>query len=143
VAGSLAADRLGNILAVYNVSDADKHPSLGFAGRLSTDPLGVLSKEGISKEGKRSVDGDRWGDYGSVSLDPKDDCSFWVTGQYLSADNPPETTEIASNPSQSETAAVAGTRPVRVSPAKLVSSDVVSGYYRDTVIARIRFPSCR
>ena len=140
--GSLAADRAGDILAVYNVSGAQKHPSLGFAGRLSTDFLGVLSKEGILKEGRRSVDGDRWGDYGSISLDPKDDCTFWVTGQYLSADNPPATVEIASNTPRPQTAVVAGTGPVKVSPAKLVSADVVSRYYWDTVIASIRFPSC-
>lgn len=140
--GSLAADRSGNILVVYNVSDAHRHPSLGFAGRLSTDPKGVLSKESILKEGKRSVDGDRWGDYGSVSLDSKDDCTFWVTGQYLSGDNPPATAAIASNSSEPLTAGVAGTGPVRVSPAKLVSSDVVSGYYWDTIVASIRFPGC-
>ena len=142
--GSVAMDRAGNIVLVYNASSDSSHPSLHFTGRTPTDPLGVMATQGVLVEGKRSVDADRWGDYASVSLDPKDDCTFWVTGQYLSGDNPPEDTiAVADNSNQRPGRNGTSTRPEPVRPAMgLKAEKVVSGYSWDTTIASLKFDTC-
>ena len=81
--GSVATDKQGNMLVGYSVSNTHTFPSLRFAGRFNTDPLGQLSAEVNAVSGAGSqVAGDRWGDYSSVSLDPDDDCTFWFAAQY-------------------------------------------------------------
>ena len=85
--GSIAMDKMGNILAGYSVSSAQIYPSIRYTGRLATDPPNVMSIEKNAVQGKGSQDPglDRWGDYSSVSLDPSDDCTLWFTTQYLAA----------------------------------------------------------
>lgn len=141
--GSIAMDRDGNILLIYNASSKNSHPSLHYTGRKSSDPAGVMAPPAVLAEGKRSVDADRWGDYASVSLDPKDDCTFWVTGQYLSPDNPPgEAIAVADN-SRPEARGDTSTLPRPVRPiGGLIAEKVVSGYYWDTMIASLRFDTC-
>ena len=29
------------------------------------------------------AEGNRWGDYGALTVDPADDCTFWYAGQYF------------------------------------------------------------
>lgn len=88
---SMAMDRQGNIAVGYNVSSASLNPQVRYAGRLEgIDPLGRLpQREGtICCAATGAPDAPQWGDYASMSIDPSDDCTFWYTNQYYSADEP-------------------------------------------------------
>jgi hypothetical protein len=91
--GSIAQDKFGNIAVGYNVSGPSTFPSLRYAGRVPTDPLGTLGQGEatlVAGGGSKTAlaptpDGGRgrWGDYGLLTVDPVDDCTFWFTGEYL------------------------------------------------------------
>jgi subtilisin-like proprotein convertase family protein len=81
--GAAAMDGAGNIAVGYNVSSSSTHPSLRYAGRLSSDPVGTLPQsEGVYIAGSGSNSSNRYGDYSAMSVDPVDDCTFWFTGMY-------------------------------------------------------------
>jgi hypothetical protein len=85
--GSTAMDAKGNLLLAYSVSGPQIKPSIRIAGRRAEDPLGSLSAEREVVSGRGAQFGvERWGDYSSVSVDPADDCSFWLTAQHLPKD---------------------------------------------------------
>ena len=85
--GSVAMDRDGNLAAGYSVSTSSLFPSIRYAGRLSSDPLGQLTQgEATLFTGLGSqTDGSRWGDYSDMTVDPTDDCTFWYTNEYNTA----------------------------------------------------------
>jgi hypothetical protein len=81
--GSLAMDQDGNIALAYNVVSLSVFPSLRYAGRLATDPLGSLPQgEASLAAGTASNNLNRYGDYAAMAVDPADDCTFWFTGEY-------------------------------------------------------------
>jgi Big-like domain-containing protein len=81
--GSAAMDQNGNIALGYSVSSASLYPSIRYAGRLASDPLGVLAQgEASAFEGIDFYLGFRWGDYSAMTVDPVDDCTFWYTTEY-------------------------------------------------------------
>ncbi len=84
--GSIAMDRQGNIIAGYSVSSSTLYPSIRYAGRLVSDPPGQFSQgEATLITGTGSMDlpaAPRWGDYSSINIDPRDDCTFWYTTEY-------------------------------------------------------------
>ncbi|GEM_PF-1067543 len=92
--GSAAMDKDGNLAIGYSVSDGTMNPSIWYVGRLATDPLNQLPQaESIIQNGTGSQTTSssgtalhRWGDYSSMSVDPDDDCTFWYTQEYLTAD---------------------------------------------------------
>jgi hypothetical protein len=82
--GSIAMDVNGNIALGFGVSGHNVYPSLHYAGRRPTDPLGTFPSGDISL-----IDGDdvqrqhvEFGDYSQMTIDPTDDCTFWYTGTY-------------------------------------------------------------
>ena len=96
--GSLAVNKFGQVVIGYNRSGSasDGYISI-FAQAFNTDANGVLVKNGaeqllqvskIDDYHNGATDGfvasgrQRWGDYSAVSLDPTDDESFWVIGEY-------------------------------------------------------------
>ena len=84
--GSASQDKNGNIGIGYSRSGSRSNdfPSVYFTGRESTDPAGSLQAESVCIDGSGSQSGgSRWGDYSSVSIDPADDCTFWVTNEYV------------------------------------------------------------
>lgn len=84
--GSVAMDRQGNIGMVYSASSTSTYPSIRYTGRLSTDPLGQMSQGEntlIAGAGSQTGTGSRWGDYAMMSVDPTDDCTFWMTTEYI------------------------------------------------------------
>jgi hypothetical protein len=82
--GSVAMDKMGNMLLGYSVSSPTLKPSIAFSARLATDPVNTLSAEKIVLLGTGlQTSPDRWGDYASVTLDPVDDCTFYFATQYL------------------------------------------------------------
>ncbi|MGH9163475.1 MAG: carboxypeptidase regulatory-like domain-containing protein, partial [Vicinamibacteraceae bacterium] len=88
--GSLSVDDSGNMLLAYSLSSESTFPSIRYAGRLVTDPLGLLLQgenelwagTGSLSGGGGSVPGGNWGRYPTVSLDESDGCSFWFTNEY-------------------------------------------------------------
>jgi len=84
--GSIAMDYLGNIAVGYSISSSTMYPSIAFAARTVTDPLNTLSFEQTILTGTGSQTAlQRWGDYTSMATDPIDNCTFWYTNQYLTA----------------------------------------------------------
>lgn len=83
--GSAAMDSNGNIAIGYSVTSATTFPSIRFAGRYSSNPPnGLFTGEGVLHTGLGSQgnSASRWGDYSSLSVDPKDGCTFWYTTEY-------------------------------------------------------------
>lgn len=83
--GSIAADKDGNIAIGYSVSSSSLMPSIRYAGRLASDPLGTLPQEEASLHegtGVQQSTGSRWGDYSTLSIDESDDCTFWYSNEY-------------------------------------------------------------
>ncbi len=90
--GSVAMDKAGNMALGYSVSDNNAtFPGIRYAGRLASDPLGLLPHgevtlmNGTGSQnlvcGGNPCPG-RWGDYSDMSLDPVDGCTFWYTQEY-------------------------------------------------------------
>jgi hypothetical protein len=87
--GSAALDGQTNFAVGYSVSGTNLAPSIRYAGRLATDPTNSLSQgETTLQAGGGSQTGfTRWGDYSMLAVDPNDDCTFWYTTEYYSADS--------------------------------------------------------
>jgi hypothetical protein len=87
--GSIAMDKMGNILLGYSVSDATAtFPSIRFTGRLRTELRNLMETEASIKVGTGSATGARrWGDYSAMTVDPTDDCTFFYTNEYIPVTN--------------------------------------------------------
>lgn len=86
--GSAAMDNDGNLAIGYSASSSNTFPDIRYAGRLSTDPLGVLSQGETtmySGGGSQTSTLSRWGDYSALTVDPVNDCTFWFTTEYFAA----------------------------------------------------------
>jgi hypothetical protein len=83
--GSAAMDKAGDIAVGYSLSSSTMNPAIAYSGRTPTDPLGTLQAETILTSGTGSQLASRWGDYSSMAIDPVDDCTFWYTTEYLTA----------------------------------------------------------
>src|SRR5205823_4868281 len=84
--GSAAMDQSGDIAVGYSISSTSIYPSIRYAGRLASDPLGSLSQGEttlFSGSGAETDFSGRWGDYSSMSVDPTDDCTFWYANEYF------------------------------------------------------------
>lgn len=84
--GSAAMDGAGNIAVGYSVSSTVTPPSIRYAGRLASDPLGTLpqAEASLVTGGGAQTGLSRWGDYSTLVVDPTDDCTFWYFGEYYS-----------------------------------------------------------
>ncbi len=83
-------DSQGDIAMVYSRSgsSAGQFPSVYFTGRETGAAAGTLQTESVCVDGTGIQTGTqngvgRWGDYASVSMDPVDDCTFWITNEYI------------------------------------------------------------
>lgn len=88
--GSAAQDGNGNIAVGYNHVADDRPPSLLYTGRLATETAGTFRDEGTLVTGtgvQRIQSVGRWGDYSGMSVDPVDDCTFWMTGEYYTLES--------------------------------------------------------
>ena len=88
--GSLARDKMGDILVGYSESCGDScpggkamYPSIFVAGRTPGDALGTLEPELllVAGAGSQPDTANRWGDYSSMRID-QDGCTFWYTTEY-------------------------------------------------------------
>ena len=83
--GSIAMDKSGNVAMGYSVSGSSVSPSARFTGRGAGDPPNAMGAEIVVQNGSGTQQLNRWGDYSDISVDPKDDCTFWFTTEYLPA----------------------------------------------------------
>ncbi|NOZ95386.1 MAG: carboxypeptidase regulatory-like domain-containing protein [Acidobacteria bacterium] len=83
--GSATVDAEGDIGIMYTISSSTTYPSVGFAGRLATDPAGSMQSETVLVSGAGTQEGgNRWGDYAAMHTDP-DGCTMWGTAEYVNA----------------------------------------------------------
>ncbi len=82
---SIGMDGWGGILMAYTVLGDTTYNSLRYTGRLASDPLGEMTiKEYQFADGLNWASTfTRWGDYGSVSVDPQDERTMWYVGEYM------------------------------------------------------------
>ena len=83
---SIAMDKSGNIGVVYSAASSSVYPSIRYTGRLATDPLGTMPQGEstlIAGSGSQTGTASRWGDYAQMAVDPTDDCTFWMTHEYV------------------------------------------------------------
>jgi hypothetical protein len=94
--GSVAMDRRGNLAAGYSVvNGTNVKPGIRYAGRLANDPLGTLAQGEatiINGTGVQTTTNSRWGDYTSMNIDPRDDCTFYYFNEYYLVDGTPADT---------------------------------------------------
>jgi len=88
--GSVARDKMGDILVGYSESCGDTcpggtsmFPSIFVAGRVPSDPAGTLEPEVllVAGAGSQPDTSNRWGDYSAMRID-QDGCTFWYTTEY-------------------------------------------------------------
>ncbi len=96
---SVALDKTSDMLQGYSISAGNDlndstiqiFPSIGLQGRSRTDPAGTTTAlstgEVVMAGGGSITDANdfRWGDYSQMTVDPVDDCTFWYTNEYISA----------------------------------------------------------
>jgi hypothetical protein len=84
--GSVATDKFGNLAAGYSVvNGTDVFGGIRYSGRKPSDPLGELSQgEATLQDGSgvQTTTNSRWGDYTSLNVDPRDDCTFYYINEY-------------------------------------------------------------
>jgi hypothetical protein len=85
--GSIAMDQAGDIALGFNSMSRDQFSSVYVAGRTPSDPQGKMFGPLVlaSGGGVQFNSYKRWGDYSSMTVDPKDDCTFWYTQEYYIA----------------------------------------------------------
>ena len=83
---SAAMDSAGNIAVGYTRTGANApyYPSIYYAGRLASDPLGTMPYyDNLIWDATTSkTNNERWGDYSGIGVDPVDGCTFWYTTEY-------------------------------------------------------------
>jgi hypothetical protein len=90
--GSIGMDREGNVALGYSRVDAASSTKVGIAytGRAWNDPLGTMPQGEVVMQagaGNQTSTSNRWGDYSTLTLDPTDDCGFWYTNEYYTANS--------------------------------------------------------
>ena len=82
--GSIAMDKAGNMALGFSASSLTVDPSILLVGRTPSDSLGVMEAPitVVDGTGVQLHSFHRWGDYSSLGIDPKDDCTFWYTQEY-------------------------------------------------------------
>src|SRR5438034_1298241 len=94
--GSVAQDKFGNMAAGYSVvNGTDVYGGIRYAGRAPSAPLGQLGQgEAVLQNGSgvQTTTNSRWGDYTSLNVDPRDDCTFYYINEYYRESGTPADT---------------------------------------------------
>lgn len=82
--GSIAMDKVGDIALGFSAMSHNLYSSVYVAGRRPTDAAGQMSGPLVlvNGSGVQFNSYKRWGDYSAMTVDPKDDCTFWFTQEY-------------------------------------------------------------
>jgi len=91
---SIAMDDGGNIALGFSVSGTNPNmvPSIHYVGRLANDTLGELpvGETPLIDGGGVQMFTDQFGDYSQMTVDPRDDCTFWYTSTYYQKTTNPD-----------------------------------------------------
>ncbi len=79
---AIAINAAGDLGVVIGRTSASERVGVAIAGRRAADPVGRMGVPVLVKPGERDGGG-RWGDYQAVAVDPTDDTTFWIIGEYL------------------------------------------------------------
>ena len=95
---SIAANSSADVAIGFSISSSNQYPSIYYAGRKSTDPLGTLGQgETALQQGQGSQwNTGRWGDYTMLTVDPDDDQTFWYTNEYYAVNGTDWNTKIGA-----------------------------------------------
>ena len=96
--GSSAMDSAGDMAIGFSASSSSIYPEIRYAGRLAGDPLNTLTQgeRTLIAGGGSNTEGNRWGDYSDMTVDPVDDCTFWYTNEYYATSGHEWHTRIGS-----------------------------------------------
>lgn len=83
--GAAAQDHQGNVAFEYSEGNEINQPSILYSGRLASEPAGTFRAEEtlVKGTGVQTAFGFRWGNSTGMTVDPADDCTFWMTNQYF------------------------------------------------------------
>ena len=90
---SISVNGQGQMALGFSGATTTEFVGLYTTGRLASDPLGTTESIQLVQAGLASytqVDGtgrNRWGDYGYGSVDPNDNMSMWMIGEYVLGTN--------------------------------------------------------
>jgi hypothetical protein len=73
-----ASDQVAMVLGISSPRD---NVAVAVTGRRPTDPIGTMAQPLVIKPGE-VPQGGRWGDYYDIAMDPLNDSTFWVIGEY-------------------------------------------------------------
>ena len=84
---SIAMDKHKNIAIGYSISSSSMYPGIRYTGQTCKErkeASGTLDiPEEVIYEGTQSQsENARWGDYAELTVDPRDDLTFWFTNEY-------------------------------------------------------------
>lgn len=86
---SISLDQSGNLGVGYSVASDSTFPSVRYTGRKPSDTPNTLRDEqscvvggGVQQFVDNTGRAGRWGDYASMSIDPDDQCTFWLASEY-------------------------------------------------------------
>ncbi len=88
---SIAVNRLGDALIGYSLFSPTRYPAAGYSFRYASDPPGALRANVVLKAGEAPYANDggggdnRWGDYSSTMVDPRDDTDLWTIQEYAAS----------------------------------------------------------
>ncbi len=85
--GCAGIDQRGNIALGYSRSSSTTYPSIYYAERKKTDPVGTLGAEQVfhASTGSQTNSSGRWGDYSAMTTDPFDEETLWFTAEYYAS----------------------------------------------------------
>jgi PA14 domain-containing protein/Big-like domain-containing protein len=78
---AIYSNALNEVAMVIGASSSTDRISVNVTGRLSSDPAGTMGPI-IELKNSTVNTGGRWGDYYDIAIDPVDDRTFWVIGEY-------------------------------------------------------------
>lgn len=96
---SIAMDASGGIGMVYSKVSDTTFASMYYTAHGKSDPPGTMRAEKVVKQGNgvQTSPLRGWGDYASMDVDPVDQCTFWMTSEYVPiTDDRPWETHIAA-----------------------------------------------
>jgi len=91
--GSIAMNANHEIAMAYSISDASNiYPGLRFTGQTASEnsaATGIMnvSETSIIEGAASQTDGNRWGDYSQLSINPNNDNDFWFNSQYMKSNS--------------------------------------------------------
>jgi len=90
---AICPDNNGNMIMVFSRAGSSEFGSIGYTGRRSTDPLGLLQPSTLLKAGAASYEHlddqnrNRWGDYNGIAADPVNPRAIWMYSEFVTAVN--------------------------------------------------------